>query len=73
MTTETNETPTPIAEVDLSIEGMTCASCVARVEKRLQKLPGVTATVNLPLETAHVVLTQEHDDSELEAQVTAAG
>ncbi|WP_146843718.1 heavy metal translocating P-type ATPase [Cellulomonas composti] len=35
---------------------MTCASCVARVEKRLQRLPGVTATVNLPLESAHVVV-----------------
>ncbi|MGW6128737.1 heavy metal translocating P-type ATPase [Cellulomonas sp. NPDC055163] len=33
---------------------MTCASCVARVEKRLGRLPGVTATVNLPLESAHV-------------------
>ena len=73
MTTETPETPTPIAEIDMSIEGMTCASCVARVEKRLQKLPGVTATVNLPLETAHVVLTQEYDDAALASQVKAAG
>uniref|UniRef100_UPI0025C361F8 heavy metal translocating P-type ATPase n=1 Tax=Massilia sp. UBA6681 TaxID=1946839 RepID=UPI0025C361F8 len=39
----------------LSIEGMTCASCVARVEKALQKVPGVsTATVNLATEKASV-------------------
>ena len=40
--------------VDLAIEGMTCASCVARVEKKLNRLPGVEATVNLPLESARV-------------------
>ena len=60
--------------VDLAVEGMTCASCVARVEKRLQRLPGVTATVNLPLESAHVVGTDPsvtHDD--LVAAVRAAG
>ncbi|WJM14813.1 heavy metal translocating P-type ATPase [Microbacterium arborescens] len=38
----------------LDIEGMTCASCVARVEKRLQRLDGVRATVNLATETARV-------------------
>lgn len=42
--------------VDLAVGGMTCASCVARVEKKLAKLPGVTATVNLPLESAHVTI-----------------
>ncbi|ROS23892.1 Cu+-exporting ATPase [Cellulomonas sp. PhB150] len=47
-------TDKPVAVVDLAIEGMTCASCVARVEKRLGRLPGVSATVNLPLESAHV-------------------
>lgn len=34
--------------VDLDIEGMTCASCVNRVEKKLGKLEGVEASVNLP-------------------------
>ena len=43
--------------VDLAIEGMTCASCVARVEKKLNRLPGVEATVNLPLESARVTMT----------------
>ncbi len=43
------------AQLDLQIEGMTCASCVARVEKALRKVPGVTdATVNLATETACV-------------------
>ncbi len=42
--------------VDLEIEGMTCASCVARVERALQSVPGVTgATVNLATERAHVI------------------
>ncbi|MBA4352134.1 MAG: copper-translocating P-type ATPase [Rhodobacter sp.] len=41
--------------IDLSIEGMTCASCVARVERALKAVPGVTdATVNLATERAHV-------------------
>ena len=39
--------------LDLKVEGMTCASCVVRVEKALKKVPGVTeATVNLATETA---------------------
>lgn len=41
--------------IDLQISGMTCAACAARIEKGLNKLPGVTqATVNFALETAHV-------------------
>ena len=43
-------------EVDLAISGMTCTSCAARVEKKLNRLPGVTATVNYATETAHVVM-----------------
>jgi Cu+-exporting ATPase len=39
---------------DLSIGGMTCASCAARIEKKLNKLDGVTATVNFATEKAHV-------------------
>jgi Cu+-exporting ATPase len=34
--------------IELDVEGMTCASCVNRVEKKLAKLDGVQATVNLP-------------------------
>jgi Cu+-exporting ATPase len=43
-----------VTGVDLAIEGMTCASCAARVERRLNKLDGVTASVNLATETATV-------------------
>ncbi len=42
--------------LDLSIEGMTCASCVFRVEKALSAVPGVSkATVNLATQRAHVI------------------
>ncbi|HTT53017.1 MAG TPA: heavy metal translocating P-type ATPase [Streptosporangiaceae bacterium] len=44
----------PGRSVELSIGGMTCASCAARVEKKLSKLDGVTATVNFATETARV-------------------
>ena len=42
--------------VQLQISGMTCAACSGRIEKALNKLPGVTATVNLATEIAHVSL-----------------
>jgi len=45
---------TPGQEVDLAITGMTCASCSARVERMLNRLDGVAATVNLATEQAHV-------------------
>jgi Cu+-exporting ATPase len=40
--------------VELAIGGMTCAACSARIERQLNKLPGVEAAVNLPAERAHV-------------------
>jgi len=43
-----------MSTTDLVIGGMTCASCASRVEKKLNKLDGVTAMVNLATETAHV-------------------
>ncbi|MBD7917897.1 copper-translocating P-type ATPase [Cellulomonas sp. Sa3CUA2] len=57
---------------------MTCASCVARVEKRLNRVPGARATVNLALETAHVDVTATDDApapdvDALVAAVQAAG
>jgi Cu+-exporting ATPase len=49
------DAPTPLATVTLPVEGMTCASCVSRVERALGKLPGVAeASVNLAAETATV-------------------
>ncbi len=44
----------PGSIVDLDITGMTCASCANRVERKLNKLPGVVASVNLATERAHV-------------------
>ena len=72
------ESSAPVATVDLAIEGMTCASCVMHVEKRLNRVPGVTATVNLALETAHVELLADDagtpaDDDALVAAVRKAG
>ncbi len=40
--------------VELSIAGMTCAACSGRIERQLNKLPGVEAVVNLPAERAHI-------------------
>ncbi len=58
---------------ELSIQGMTCASCVGRIEKALQAVPGVTvATVNLQTETAHI----DHEGlpvQQLIAAIEAAG
>lgn len=63
----------PVAVVDLAVEGMTCASCVMRVEKKINKLDGATATVNLATETAHVELTQDVDPDALVRAVESAG
>ena len=46
--------PRPTTEVQLPIEGMTCASCVNRIERKLNRLDGVTATVNLATASASV-------------------
>ncbi|WP_159553772.1 cation-translocating P-type ATPase [Citricoccus sp. K5] len=59
--------------VDLDITGMTCASCVGRVERKLGKLDGVTATVNLPLESAAVAVPPSVTDEEIIAAVDRAG
>ena len=47
-----------MTEVDLDIGGMTCTSCAMSIEKKLNKLPGVIATVNYATEKAHVVLPE---------------
>lgn len=76
MTTPTSEEllQQPILfEVDLAVSGMTCASCVARVERRINKIPGATATVNLPLETAHVELTEDISNEDLVTAIERAG
>ena len=52
---------TPLEPTTLSIEGMTCSSCVNTVEKALNSIEGVSATVNLATETAHILAPAEMD------------
>jgi len=61
-----------VRDVELDITGMTCASCATRIERKLNKLPGVEATVNFATEKARV-RTDDTPDSELIATVQAAG
>ncbi|MGE2732401.1 heavy metal translocating P-type ATPase [Mycolicibacterium vaccae] len=62
-----------MSSVELSIGGMTCASCAARVEKKLNKLDGVTATVNFATEKARVEYGADVTPDQLVAAVEAAG
>ncbi|OMH34249.1 cation-translocating P-type ATPase [Tersicoccus sp. Bi-70] len=59
--------------VDLAIEGMTCASCVNRVERKLKRIEGVDAVVNLPLESARVTAPVDVSDDQLLETVRATG
>ena len=59
--------------VQLEIGGMTCASCAARIEKRLNRLEGVTASVNYATERATVEASSEVATDDLVAAVEAAG
>ena len=70
-----NTTAPPISALDIGIDGMTCAACVARVEKALAKVPGVsTATVNLATETARIHFAPaEHMEAKLRRAVRDAG
>ncbi len=62
-----------LVHVDMDVQGMTCASCVNRVERKLQKLPGVTASVNLATESAAITVDGDWTDAQLEEAVTNAG
>jgi Cu+-exporting ATPase len=65
--------PADTRHVALEVRGMTCASCVARIERRLGKLDGVTASVNLALQTAAVEAPPSVTDAELIRAVEGAG
>jgi Cu+-exporting ATPase len=77
MTSTTAETPITAApesaEVELLIGGMTCASCAARVEKKLNRLDGVTATVNFATEKAKVSYPAGIQVADLIATVVKTG
>ena len=64
----------PQQSLELSIDGMTCASCVGRVERALTKVPGVkSVSVNLANERAHLELLGQIDPQTLISAVTKAG
>ncbi|MFJ9560645.1 heavy metal translocating P-type ATPase [Streptomyces fuscichromogenes] len=65
--------PAADAEVELLIGGMTCASCAARVEKKLNRMDGVTATVNYATEKARVTYPQGVQVADLIATVVKTG
>ncbi|WP_339129455.1 heavy metal translocating P-type ATPase [Streptomyces sp. f51] len=74
MTTAAPETPIGTAsEIELSIGGMTCASCAARVEKKLNRMDGVTATVNFATEKAKVSYPEGVRVADLIATVVKTG
>ncbi|UKD59550.1 heavy metal translocating P-type ATPase [Amycolatopsis sp. FU40] len=66
-------TPAPVQSVELAIGGMTCASCAARVERKLNKVDGVTASVNYATEKAHVEYPSTVSVDELVGVVEATG
>src|SRR5471032_1591130 len=64
----------PQQSLELSIDGMTCASCVGRVERALNKVPGVkSVSVNLANERAHLELLGQVDPQTLTDAVSKAG
>ncbi|MGW6951902.1 heavy metal translocating P-type ATPase [Streptomyces xanthophaeus] len=63
----------PITAVELSIGGMTCASCAARIEKKLNRMDGVEATVNYATEKARVSYSGDVQVADLIATVVKTG
>src|SRR5918997_1067797 len=73
--TPTTEKPAAGTEISFPVSGMTCASCVRRIEKALDKVPGVeAASVNLATEKARVIYDPTIATTEqLQAAVEKAG
>ncbi|MEV6593826.1 heavy metal translocating P-type ATPase [Streptomyces acidicola] len=63
----------PLQEIELTIGGMTCASCAARVEKKLNRMDGVSATVNYATEKAKVTYSEGIQVADLIATVVKTG
>ena len=71
--TTNRQVPLGTGTIELEIGGMTCASCAARVEKKLNKLEGVTATVNYATEKARVSFPRSLTPEDLVATVEKTG
>ncbi|MGB9993983.1 heavy metal translocating P-type ATPase [Streptomyces pseudogriseolus] len=67
------EQPAALSEVELLIGGMTCASCAARVEKKLNRMEGVTATVNYATEKARIAYPPGVEVADLITTVVRTG
>ena len=73
MTTQVSSSENPLSAIELSIGGMTCASCAARIEKKLNRIDGVSATVNFATEKAKVAFPDTVTPDDLVAAVEATG
>ena len=71
--TQSPGSPTSTSQVELEIMGMTCASCANRIERKLNKIDGVVATVNYATEKAKVAFPEDLDPVELVRTVESAG
>ena len=72
-TADTREAPPAGSVVELEIGGMTCASCAMRIEKKLNRIEGVEATVNYATEKAKVLAPVGYDPQLLIAEVEKTG
>ncbi|GAA2027981.1 heavy metal translocating P-type ATPase [Terrabacter terrae] len=73
MTLDKNTFDQRTRDIELEIGGMTCASCANRIERKLNKLPGVNASVNYATEKARVTVPDGVDEQDLIATVEATG
>lgn len=62
-----------MSDIELEIQGMTCASCANRIERKLNKLDGVVATVNYATERARITYSEDLVPADLVSAVEAAG